>query len=371
MRIQFLIIFIGISLGCFAQSSPRQYLFTKADSLLSLEEYDQARYHYLLALKQEGDSPSDEEIKQEVIHLDHVIAYLSDDEVFLKKIRLGDSLLDEKKWVEALKAFDDASSIQPKYDYPRARIDQILNESEEIKKKLLVYNAKQNQLSYIKLKEDIQSLEEQGFVVEAYYRYKEFAVSFHGDSMATKKAEELFEQYKQEITSFNKLVSKGEELYQKGKFEGALKQFEKAKELNPKCKTCEVRLSQIDYCVVEQIGKKGDVDKLFDEAKKNFDEGKYEKSYYQFSWLQQLDPSNEEVAEYVSSVENLLFLETDLRMQKFNADITLEKANDAFLEGAYDKALTNYLKLKNAYSEVIDYLQFVELRIAECLNELE
>lgn len=365
------ILMLMFKILAFGQSSPRQYLFAKADSLLIAQNFEQARYYYLLSMKQKGLVPADDVIKKKIITLDSSLAYQSDNQDYILLIQKADNLLKEKKFIEALKFFDDAADVEPSYDYSHARIDQILGESEEIKKKLLIYNAKQSQLSYFKILNDIENLESAGYHIEAYYEYKEFAKSFHGDSLARSRATSIYKNYKKDIQNFESYLFQAEEYYQQGNYAEAFDNYTMARSLNPKCNLCEARLEHTDFCINEEFCRGDDFEELLIEATYSFESGKYEKAYYQFVWLQNLQPENQEVMEYISQLENLLETETDNRMRKFNADIALEKANDAFMDGRYEEALKEYMKLKNAYSNVIDYLQFVEIRIAECLNEVD
>lgn len=371
MRIIFAIILISVVVAGGAQSNPRQYLLDKAESFLDQGNIEQARYHYMLALKQKGDSPSDESIKQTIVHLDSAVAYESSNQDFLALIKRADSLKLDEKYIEALKFFDDASTLEPSLDYPHARIDQIIAESDEIKKKLMIYNAKQNQLNYQKILKDIEKLEDEGFKVEAYFKYIDFSKAFHGDSIAKIRSERLYQENSEQIDSMLKLIKQGGELYSTGEFKLAEETFKKALNLNPKCQICSYRLEQITYCLKNEINLSDDLDHLMTEARQNFKQGKYEKAYYQFSWLQKKKPGNVEVDSYVVKLGELIEAETDERMRRFNADIALEKANEAFMDGKFEEALINYLKIKNAYQDVVDYIQFVDLRIAECLSELE
>lgn len=362
------LLFMGFG---FSQTTPREYLCEKADSLELLKEFSQARYYYLLSLKQEGELPTDDMIKQKVVHLDSSLAYASSNLAFIDVITKADKLLAEEKYIEAMKFFDDASTLEPSFDYPRARIDYIIETSKEIKKQLLIYNAKQNQLSYSKLLDDIEQLEKDGFAIEAFIQYRNFAKVYHGDSLANSRAEILYEKNVDLIGKYSSLVVEGEEHYLGGRFEKAQENYEGALSVNPKCQTCPFRLEQIEYCLKQQLDQSKDFDKNLSAAKDDFKKGLYEKAYYQFSWLQKQQPENVEIRSYVKKLEELIEAETDDRMKKFNADLTLEKANNAFLSQSYEDALSGYLKLKNAYSDVIDYLQFVELRIGECLSELD
>lgn len=355
----------------FAQESPRAYLINKGNLLLEEGNSDQARYYYLLAIKQKGEAPTDEEIKSKVIQLDSTIAYESLNEEFVDLLKKADSLLKMGAYIEALKFFDDANGLEPVYDYPHGRIDQIIETSESIKKQLLIYNAKQNQMTYHKMQKDIEQLENGGFEIEAYFKYREFARAFHQDSSAILKSETLYSIHKDEIELLKSHVQEGEQAYQNGEFNLAKTLFEKALLINPLCGECEYRLEQIDFCIAQEIKHVEDFAKNLTNAKEDFKTGKYQKAYYQFYWLQKQKPDHIEIATYINKLEELMEAETDERMRKFNADITLEKANEAFLSGDFEKALSNYLKIKNAYLNVVDYAQFVELRIAECLNELE
>lgn len=366
-----LILLVSLVVTVQSQSTPRLYLFQKADSLKFEGDFKQSRYYYKLSLRQGGEVPSDEMIKKQVISLDSTLAYQSDNRAFLELVAKADSLFAHEKYIEAMKFFDDASSLDPGMQYPYARIDQILEESDEIKKKLLIYNAKQNQLNYQKLLLDIEKLESEGYYLEAYYRSVEFAKVFHSDSLASHRAETLYEAYADSINAFEKQIKEGEELYSEGNYQKAKASYESALKLNPICQVCDYRLEQIDFCIQQDVNQSKSFETNLTSAKSDFKKGNYEKAYYQFSWLQKQRPDHVEVGTYVKKIEELLAAETDERMRKFNADLTLEKANELFLKGMFSEALDGYLKLKNAYANDIDYLQFVELRIAECVSELE
>lgn len=354
-----------------AQENAREYLVNKGDHLLDGGNVQQARYHYLLALKQDAQIPTDEQIKSMILKLDSTLAYRSANDEFVSMLSKADSLLKHERYIEALKIFDDANRLEPSFDYTHGRIDQIIASSSEIKKKLLIYNAKQHQLTYQKLLTDIQRLETDGFEIEAYFKYKSFALAYHQDSMVVYKEQQLYLKYKNEIEELLEQLNNGEENYLTGNFNQAKSCFEKALSINPKCQVCVYRLEQIEFCLKQKINQKLGFNEGLANAKEEFKLGKYQKAYYQFSWLLKQKPDDVEVLTYVNKLEELMEAETDDRMRKFNADITLEKANDAFMTGDYEDALAGYVKLKNAYLDVIEYDQFVEIRIVECLNELE
>lgn len=365
-----LYILLVICVGNIAQTSPRQYLYDKADSLKLAGNFEQSRYYLELSLKQKGITPTDKQIKQEVILLDSSIAYSCNNDEFIQVIQKADHLMKEGRYIESLKYFDDASTLEPSYDYPHARIDQIIEESDEVRKHIMIYNAKQNQLSYRKILADIEELEIKGFFVEAYYQYKEFARTFHSDSLAKGRADKLHQSYNKEIIEFDSLIVLAESEYLNESFQSSASNFNKAKEINPKCIQCKVRLEHINLCGIDSDGT-CEFDVLYQEAVKNLNSGKYQKAYYQFAWLKKKEPSNIEVGNQLKEIEYLLELETDERMRMFNADLTLEKANEAFMNKDYSNALLYYQKIKNAYMEVIDYSEFIELRISECILELE
>jgi hypothetical protein len=112
--------------------------------------------------------------------------------------------------------------------------------------------------------------------------------------------------------------------------------------------------------------KKREYDNLKLEAKTNYETGKYETAYYQLVALNKKKPDDVEVNQWLQDVDKILQTELDDRIKTFNAKLLLERANEAFMNAEYSKALQYYIKLEVRYSDVIDYLSFVKARIEEC-----
>lgn len=370
-RIGCVIGFLWVVLAFYGQENPRLFLYQKADSLLEAGNYTQANYFFRLSFKQSGNDPSSATIKKAIFKVDSIEAYASDDKEYLSMLSKAEEAFTTKKEILAIKLFDDAYNFLPAYHYPQGRIEQIIEGSEQIKKQLLIYQAKQNQLSFQKVLNDVAKLESEGWYIEAYFNYVELIRLYHNDSSLTIKKDQLWNEHAEKIQKFESHVLRGENLFQKGEYKKARIEFELAYALNPKCSECEARLDHITFYIQHQEMGKRKYDELVEDAVNGMNEGNYEKAYYELYWLSKQYPQDEKILGLIDEVQAILDSEVDDRNRLFNAEITLEKANEAFLALDYQEALTNYLKIKNAYADVVDYLQFVELRIAECLSELE
>lgn len=349
----------------------RKYLFNQADSLLKQENYEQAGYYFSLAYQQEGEFPTDQQILEAIFSVDSLEAYSAADLVFKGLISNADSLVSVGQSLQAIKLFDETYNAFPKYRYPLAKIDQIISASPEIKQQILILQAKRNQLSFKKMLEDLDQMEQRGDFIEAYFAYKDLAKIYHQDSIFVMGHTRIMKEHQSVIEKFESLISKGEHQYQKGNYEKSEILFSEALKLNPACKECEVRLNYISFYIKNMQSNGVEFDEMLEVAEVEFKQGKYESAYYHLAWLQKKQPHNERVKELIVEVEELVESESDQRLREFNADITLEKANNAFLSQNFEEALSEYLKLKNAYLDIIDYDEFVEIRIAECLVELE
>ena len=352
------------------------FLTSKGDSLQVADDWSQARYYYALANKKCIEKESctyfvSQSIKSKIKQVDSLETYTSSDTVFLKLVLKGDSLLKLGKEVHAMKAFDDASVMYPSFEYPKSRITHIINTSKTIQEKLLVLQANQKRQKYNASLEDAKKLEDEGKKIEAYYRYLSIAQEFHNDEFAITSSERIYVTIEDDLLSFENTLNKGNEYYLSGKYSKSKTFFETALDLNGECALCEQRLKYLNYYIEVQNSNKGNYKLQKAHAIENYNKGKYNDAFYQFVALSKKDPSDKEVQDKITELDHILQSELDEKIKSFNADLMLERANEFYMNKDFQGAIELYLKLDERYRDVINYGAFVDLRISECLRELE
>lgn len=375
--IKFIYITFFLILGtAYGQVANVTYLLQKGDSLQEAKNWSQARYFYVLANKECIKNESctfltSQTIKKNIDATDSLESYYHEDEIYMAMLTKADSLLNHGQDIYAMKAFDDASLMHPSMVYPKNKITHIINTSKTIQEKLLVLQANQKRQRYNASFEEAKKLEKEGNKIEAYYRYLSIAQEFHNDELAIQSSERLYAIIKNDLKDFEKTLNQGNEYYLSGKYSKSKTFFENALELNGECTLCEQRLKYLNYYIKVQQSKKGDYDLQKQFAFENYTRGKYSEAFYQYVALSKKNPSDIEVLDKIDELDHILQSELDEKIKSFNADLLLERANEFYMQKDFSNAIAIYLKLEERYMDVITYGSFVDLRIAECLNELE
>lgn len=371
-----IILFFLIAGVSYGQKQSVTFLMQKGDSLQEIENWSQSRYFYALANKECIQNESctflvSQAIKAEISKVDSLESYTHQDKSFIKLIVKADSLLMSGKEVYAMKAFDDASTLHPEMAYPKNKITHIINTSKTIQEKLLVLQANQKRQRYTTSFDAANKLEHEGNKIEAYYRYLSIAQEFHNDALAIEASERLFALIEKDLLNFESTLNKGNEYYLSGKYSKSKTFFETALDLNGECTLCEQRLKYLNYYIEVQQSKKGDYELQKKMAFENYTRGKYNDAFYQYVALSKKNPTDTEVLDKIDELDHILQSELDDKIKTFNADLLLERANEKFMQKDFTGAIELYLKLEERYMDVISYGAFVDLRISECLNELE
>lgn len=357
------------SFQSFGQKSIEPILF-KADSLFLAKDFIQAKYYYELAQRYcDRDITCkvlrEFELENKLWLVDSVQAYAYENADYRALLKKADSLQAISP-VLAMKTFDKAATLVPSLSYPFNKITYIINNTPKIQQQLLVLQAKKEREIYLNKLEETLNLEKSGKKVEAYYRYKKIAQEYHEDENAQQAAERLEYEIGNKIARFEVFLAEANESFINEKYSKSKASFLKAVEINSDCKSCKAKLANLDYYIYADKSKKREFQMLKNEAITNYNQGKYETAYYQFLALNKKKPDDNDVQELLMEVDKIMQTELDERIKKFNAKLLLERANEAFMNEEYAKALDCYLKLEYRYNDVIDYMSFVKARIEEC-----
>jgi hypothetical protein len=368
--ISFLVIFFLVFGTAFGQKGVEKIL-EKADSLVQISDFSQSRYYYELAQRYCEKDVScrvlyEFAIEKKLWNLDSVQAYLFENKEYVMLLRKADSL-QYKSPVLAMRTFDEAASLVPALAYPFNKITYIINNTPKIQQQLLVLQAKKQREVYLTKIGEALALEKEGKKVEAYYRYKKIAQEYHDDETALLETSRLEMEIGQEIARFEDYFAQANEYFILEKYTKAKALFQKSLTLNSECKACSHKLENIDYFIYADHSKRKQFEELKQEAKSNYDLGNFERAYYQLVALNKKRPDDAEIDSWLREVDKMIQSELDDKIKTFNAKLLLERANEAYMNQEYNKALQLYTKIEVRYTDVIDYASFVRARIEECI----
>jgi hypothetical protein len=353
-----------------AQKGVEKILY-KADSLLIQQDFGQARYYYELAQRYCEKDVSCRVLYEFILekklwNLDSVQAYLFNDQQYVSLLKKADSL-QLKSPVLAMRTFDEAANLVPSLAYPFNKITYIINHTPKIQQQLLVLQAKKQREVYLSKIAEALAMEKDNKKIEAYYRYKKIAQEYHDDETASIEASRLEMEIGQKIARFEDCFAQANEFFIMEKYSKSKAMFQKALELNSDCKTCSHKLENIDYFIHANNSKRRQFEELKEEAKDNYDVGNFERAYYQLVALNKKRPDDTEIDNWLREVDKIIQSELDDKIKIFNAKLLLERANEAYMNQEFSKALQLYTKLEVRYTDVIDYASFVRARIEECI----
>jgi tetratricopeptide (TPR) repeat protein len=364
------LLFAFHSLGqSIAQSDTVSVLLKKANGFLVDKNYKQASYYFNLAKSfntaETKTESIDRLIESKIITSDSLHAYSCTNPKFMQVLRTADSLKSCCK-IASIQKFKQASKINSQFDYPINRIKNIIRNSPEVKKQLLVIEALKNRKKYTSEIELAKFYFEKGDLYKAMRLFERTSTTFKDDTIAKGHLKRLKLQLVDEIEVFNNLVYSGDSLYKLEKFKGAKSKFEKALTIDEECNLCFIRIKSANY-FISNNKQNIDWNLLKIEADTNFLIGNYEMARYQFMWLHKHNKNDLYASNKIGEIEKILKDEIDDRMMSVNARLLLEKADQEFILGNYGAAKDVYRKIENRYSKSIDYLVYVQERIKDCI----
>jgi hypothetical protein len=365
-----LLLFAFLSLGqSFGQSDTVSVLLKKANGLLVDKNYPQASYYYNLAKSFNPADTSagsmDRLIESKIITSDSLHAYSCPNPKFRKLLKTGDSLKLCCK-IASILSFEQALKMNGQFDYPANRINDIIKSYPEVKKQLLVIDARRNRKQYTSEIELAKFYFDKGDLFKAMRLFERTSAIFKDDTVAKGYLNRLKLQLADEIILFENLVYEADSLYKIEKFKDAKLKFEAAIIIDKECNLCSIRIKSADYFITRDKKTK-DWDQLKKEADANFLIGNYEMAHYQFMWLYKHDKNDLHSSKKIGEIEKILEDELNERMMSVNARLLLEKADQEFILGNYGTAEGIYRKIENRYSKSIDYLVYVQERIKDCI----
>lgn len=369
MRILVLISLLTFSFQSFGQTDTAIVILKKANSFLTDKNYPQANYYYNLAKSfisaDTLNGSMNRLIESKIISSDSLNAYSCLNPAFRKLLKSGDSLKLCCK-IASIQKFKQALKMNSLYDYPANRISDIIKGSPEVKKHLLVIDARRNRKQYTSEIELAKLYINKGDFFKAMRLFEQTSAIFKDDTLAKEYAKRLKLQLVDEIKLFDNLLYQGDSLYKIEKFKAAKLKFERAIAIDKECNLCDIRIKSANYFITKNKKTK-DWGKLRKDADTNFLIGNYEIAHYQFMWLYKHDNNDNYSSKKIGEINKVLEDDLDERMMSVNAHLLLEKADKDFVLGNYGAAKDAYIKIENRYSKSIDYLIYIQERIKDCI----
>ena len=122
-------------------------------------------------------------IESKITTSDSLHAYSFNNPKFIQLLRTGDSLKSCCK-IASIQKFKQASKINSQFDYPINRIKNIIRNSPEVKKQLLVMEARKNRKKYTSEIELAKFYFEKGDLFKAMRLFEQTSVTYKDDTVA-------------------------------------------------------------------------------------------------------------------------------------------------------------------------------------------
>ncbi|MCB2218758.1 MAG: tetratricopeptide repeat protein [Bacteroidetes bacterium] len=305
----------------------------QGDAFLAARDYTNALSEYQNAsdLKPEESYPKNK-IKEVNAIIDQQEA---DEQTYNLAIKNGDAYLNAQSYAAAKKEFETARSIKPDEPYPNEKLKAINKVLEDQQAVMDSYNASIEKAdAFFNAKDYDQALAE----------YKNALIILPGDLTATEKIEEIKSIKKAEKDldfEYTQLVADADALMAVKDFAGAREKYTTAKNLKPSETYPQEKLSEIEQKLTDQRELNNAYNKSMATADLYYNKGEYQQALTEYEKASQLKPSEQVPQDRIAEI-NLKLSEENKEIEEYN-DI-LNQADNLFGLQQYEEAKKLYLK---------------------------
>ncbi|MBN1924618.1 MAG: hypothetical protein JW798_02175 [Prolixibacteraceae bacterium] len=363
-------------------------LLREGEKLMFERDYNAARLCYVEAHKL---VPDEKFALQKIEEIDHILQSLKQQEGVRKQyndeIALADGHFRNKKYDEALQAYEKASKIIPSEPYPKEQINKIREilsrENDEQKRLMQQRNAYDlalqkadnafNQKSYATARSlylnALQIIPGQEYPSSQIRKIDQLLLNMKKESELTKSDLEKIDfanladvSREQREAAYKEAMAMGESFFKAKEWGIARFYFRKALALIPNDHTATERLNQTEANIRDTGSDLFKYQEMVDKAKEAFNAGDFSVSKFYYSKALEAKPGDEDVIERIKVVEQLM-KGTMERANSKEFDDVLAKGNAAFGEKNFSLARFYYRKagsLKPDNQLVIQKLDMVD-----------
>ncbi len=363
-------------------------LVNEADEFYMNKDLDQAKTSYQNALK---IYPSENYPKSMIDKINTALSSTTGkDELYQKSIEAADNFYKIKDYTNALKEYENASTLKPDENYPRQKVkeindlvakaesgeqeynqavqqgEQLMGKKEYSLAKELFTKANQlkpnEQYPKDKLNELDKLLEAQNSVQDSYNtsiakadalftaknydealkEYQNALIILPGQKYATDRISKIIALKaleKEEQDQYNSLIAEADGLFSNNQFEAARNKYSEALKLESDAPYPKEKIDDIDKVLAENSTKENDFKKAVASADIFYNKKEYENALAEYQKANTIKPSDSHVNSRIDEISNTL-------AESKNAEITykqtIDKADQFYTAKDYTNALNEY-----------------------------
>ncbi len=361
----FLFPFIGSS-----QIDELKQIEANGNSNFNEGNYPEARYYFKLGLRKIKDDITADSLKNIFVNkisiVDSTEAYQSKNISYIQLLKESDSLSEKGEILIALQKLKLAHDLIPEYPYCYFKIDQLIENNPEIKKKLIVISINKNYQSLIADMEIAKALEDKNEMFSALNYFEKMKLNHVHNEKINQNIIRIRNLIKDEINEFDSIYKVAVIQYDRLNYNESRAAFQIAKSINFECRNCMKYITRIDF-LIEKDSNTIEItnEELLDQADANFNIGKYELAEHQYIIYQKKMGKSEAAQSRIIEIETILKNEQDQKRKIINLKLLFERADKLFYEGNVKTAKELYFTIMNRYTEYED-VNYLKNRIAQC-----
>ena len=276
----------------------------KGDNSLKGKMYTEAEIFYNEAITIYPDSAYPRERIAEL----HRLEKESDKEtLFNIAIKEGDQLINKTKYHEAITAFKKALSYKSEEPYPKERIAYInkILETGNLTQELEAYN------KLISEADSAMALKNYEIAKVAYLKASELKPQEHYPKDRIQDIDNITENMKQQEGLYEIIITDADKKLSKMKFDAAIEQYKYAHTINPDDKYPEIQITKVNYLKEEEAKLDAQYQKVIDLADKLYEDKEYSKARITYLDALDLKPDEKYPQEKINDIDKILLTEID------------------------------------------------------------
>lgn len=308
-----------------------QQSIASADEFASKQDFTNAIKEFENA---SSIKPNENYPKVRIQEINDLLSNLEADELaYNNYIQSGEKLFAAQNFTSSKTAFENASDLKPEASYPKEKITEI---------NAAIENQEAVQESFNLSVAKAEIFVEQNNYESALKEYQNALIIIPGAKMASDRIAEIKIIRDSELDKgkqFDKLIAEADKLFEKSSYTEAKVKYAAATKIDGSQAYPNSKISEIDIILANQLAQQNSYDDLIKQADLLFEQKKYELAKIEYQKALQLKPGEEYPSNQIQEIDKLI------KNLKFSSDLytqTITEADQLLLDGKYEKARSKY-----------------------------
>mgnify|MGYP003707352727 CR=1 FL=1 len=310
-------------------------LIKEADKFLSSKNYDEAKKNYQEASK---IFPEESYPQDKLKSIDETLASI--DKTYTSLIETSDKLLNEEKYDEAIKSYQEALKLKPAESYPQDQIKKAETKKAELEAKFKDQKEKKKQYDNLILSGNKNAIAKN--YTDALDDYKKASELLPDENLPKEKIKEINDLLASIDKDYNKLIAEADALLESGKLNEAITSYETALKVKndqyPKdqiAKAKELLAKEKELALNEQEKEKKYF-ALVNEADQELTRQNYDAAKQKYQEALKLKKDGEEAKKQLALIEDII------KKRKEKYDKIISAADADFSSEKYQNSISQY-----------------------------